>query len=116
MSQARSFEEITLTEAQREAFLERMRAVATAEDYRKIEDMSYRLARLQKSLGVPLPESTQWELMKPLSQQAQPILEHLIAQGANSPLVYQDDTTMRILDHGLSLRSGLSNSSQPGGF
>lgn len=58
----------------------------------------YRLARLQKSLGVPLPESTQWELMKPLSQQAQPILEHLIAQGANSPLVYQDDTTMRILD------------------
>ena len=58
----------------------------------------YRLARLQKSLGVPLPESTQWELMKPLSQQAQPILEHLITQGANSPLFYQDDTTMRILD------------------
>ena len=58
----------------------------------------YRLARLQKSLGLPLPESTQWELIKPLSQQAQPILEHLITQGANSPLFYQDDTTMRILD------------------
>jgi transposase len=58
----------------------------------------YRLARLQKSLGVPLPESTQWEVMKPLSQQAQPIFEHLIAQAANSPLIHQDDTTMRILD------------------
>lgn len=58
----------------------------------------YRLARLQKSLGVPLPESTQWEVMKPLFQQAQPIFEHLIAQAANSPLIHQDDTTMRILD------------------
>ena len=35
----------------------------------------YRLARLQKSLGVPLPESTQWEVMKPLFEQAQPIFE-----------------------------------------
>jgi transposase len=58
----------------------------------------YRLARLQKSLGVPLPESTQWELMKPLFQQAQPIFEQLISQAANSPLIHQDDTTMRILD------------------
>jgi len=58
----------------------------------------YRLARLQKSLGVPLPESTQWEEMKPLFQQAQPIFEQLIAQAANSPLIHQDDTTMRILD------------------
>jgi transposase len=58
----------------------------------------YRLARLQKSLGVPLPESTQWELMKPLYEQARPILEQLLAQAANSPLIHQDDTTMRILD------------------
>jgi transposase len=58
----------------------------------------YRLARLQKSLGVPLPESTQWEVMKPLFQQAQPIFEQMLAQAANSPLIHQDDTTMRILD------------------
>lgn len=58
----------------------------------------YRLARLQQSLGVPLPESTQWEVMKPLFQQAQPIWEALITQAANSPLIHQDDTTMRILD------------------
>jgi hypothetical protein len=58
----------------------------------------YRLARLQKSLGVPLPESTQWEVMKPLFQQAQPIFEQLVTLTANSPLIHQDDTTMRILD------------------
>jgi hypothetical protein len=58
----------------------------------------YRLARLQKSLGVPLPESTQWELMQPLFQQTQPVWEELIAQAANAPLIHHDDTTMRILD------------------
>jgi transposase len=58
----------------------------------------YRLARLQKSLGVPLPESTQWEVMKPLFEQAQPLFEQLLSEAANSPLIHQDDTTMRILD------------------
>ena len=58
----------------------------------------YRLARLQQSLGVPLPESTQWELLKPLAEQAQPIFGQLLALAANSPLIHQDDTTMRILD------------------
>jgi transposase len=58
----------------------------------------YRLARLQKSLGVPMPESTQWETMQPLAQQAQPIFEELIALAAQSPLIHHDDTKMRILD------------------
>jgi transposase len=58
----------------------------------------YRLAQLQKSLGVPMPESTQWETMKPLAQQAQPVLEELTALAAQSPVLHHDDTTMRILD------------------
>jgi transposase len=58
----------------------------------------YRLAKLQQSLGVPLPASSQWELMQPLAQQAQPILEELITQAAQSPLIHHDDTTRRILD------------------
>lgn len=58
----------------------------------------YRLARLQESLGVPCPESTQWEVMKPLCKQAQPILDELITQTANGPLFHNDDTRMRILD------------------
>jgi transposase len=58
----------------------------------------YRLARLQQSLGVPLPESTQWELLAPLGALAQPVLAELVAQAANAPLLHHDDTTMRILD------------------
>jgi len=58
----------------------------------------YRLARLQRSLGVPLPESTQWELLEPLSQQVLPVFEHLMRQAAQSPLFHNDDTSMRILD------------------
>ena len=33
----------------------------------------YRLAQLQQSLGVPLPSSTQWELVRPLAEQAAPV-------------------------------------------
>jgi transposase len=58
----------------------------------------YRLARLQQSLGVPLPESTQWELLVPLFQLALPIFEELLRQTAQSPLLHNDDTSMRILD------------------
>ena len=45
-----------------------------------------------------MPESTQWETMKPLAQQAQPIWEALLARAAQSPVLHHDDTTMRILD------------------
>jgi transposase len=58
----------------------------------------YRLARLQRSLGVPLPESTQWELLVPLFQLAQSVFEELLRQTAQSPLLHNDDTSMRILD------------------
>jgi transposase len=67
----------------------------------------YRLAKLQKILGVPMPASTQWEVMEPLAQQAQPVMEELITQAAQSPLVHHDDTTMRILDQRRSNRRPL---------
>ncbi len=58
----------------------------------------YRLERFQQSQSVPLPVSTQWELMAPLREQAQPIFDTLVVQAANAPLLHHDDTTMRILD------------------
>jgi transposase len=58
----------------------------------------YRLARLQQSLGVPLPESTQWELLEPLAKEAQPIFTALVVFAANASVIHHDDTTMRILD------------------
>ena len=56
----------------------------------------YRLARMQKSLGVPLPESTQWEAMLPVAQAAEPVFRELIRQAAQVSVLYVDDTTMRV--------------------
>jgi Transposase IS66 family len=58
----------------------------------------YRLKQLQQSVGVPLPASTQWELMVPLRAQAQPIFDALVVLVANAPGPHHDDTTLRILD------------------
>jgi transposase len=57
-----------------------------------------RLARLQHSLGVPLPESTQWELLVPFTRQAQPVFAALLALAADASVIHHDDTNMRILD------------------
>jgi transposase len=57
-----------------------------------------RLARLQHSLGVPLPESTQWELLVPFAGQAQPVFAALLALAAEATVLHHDDTNMRILD------------------
>ncbi len=57
-----------------------------------------RLKPPQQSLGVPLPASTQWDLMAPLRAQAQPIFDALVGLVANAPGLHHDDTTMRILD------------------
>lgn len=58
----------------------------------------YRLERFQLNLGVPLPASTQWELMVPLRVQAQPVFDVLVVLVANAPLLHHDDTNMRILE------------------
>ncbi len=58
----------------------------------------YRLARFQLDLGVPLSESTQWELVAPLAAVVQPVALVLVALAANATLIHNDDTTMRILE------------------
>ena len=57
----------------------------------------YRLEMLQKMVGVPLPHSTQWQLVESLANDIYPIyyeLERLAAQGQ---IISHDDTTVRIL-------------------
>lgn len=56
----------------------------------------YRLEQLQRSLGVPLPASTQWELVEELAQAVQPVFNHLIYVAAQAHTVYNDDTGMRV--------------------
>jgi transposase len=68
----------------------------------------YRLAQLQKSLGVPLAESVQWEQVEALSRVATPVWDHLIGCAAQQDIVHNDDTGMRVA----SLRQEL-NSREP---
>lgn len=56
-----------------------------------------RLEKLQESLGVPLPASTQWEIVEKTADKIHPIYSELIREAAQSDLLYNDDTTMKIL-------------------
>jgi len=58
----------------------------------------YRLEGLQKSLGIPLPASTQWDLVKEASNLLESVHEELIRQAAQGDLLHNDDTTMKILE------------------
>jgi transposase len=56
----------------------------------------YRTDKWQNHFGVPLPASTQWELIETASETPQLIYEALIGVAAQSQLLHNDDTHMRI--------------------
>jgi transposase len=56
-----------------------------------------RLAGLQANLGIPLPSSTQWDVIKETTALFQPAYRELIYQGAQGQLFFNDDTTMKVL-------------------
>lgn len=56
-----------------------------------------RIERLQEGLGVPLPASTQWDLVQDDVETVVPVHEEIIRQAAQVPLLHNDDTTMKIL-------------------
>ena len=58
----------------------------------------YRLEGLQKALGVPLPSSTQWDMLERLGNVAYPVYRALLKLGATGSQFHNDDTTVRILD------------------
>ncbi len=57
----------------------------------------HRLQGLQGNLGTPLPASTQWEIMARTAPALQPAYQELIHQAAQGEVLYNDDTTMKIL-------------------
>jgi hypothetical protein len=56
-----------------------------------------RLEQLQGSCGIPLPASTQWEIAEQMADQIYPVYPELIRQAAQGDVIYNDDTTMKIL-------------------
>jgi transposase len=65
----------------------------------------YRLEQLQKSLGIPLPASTQWQLVEQKASLVRPVYEALLEQAARGDLLHNDDTAMKILQY-LGKRAG----------
>jgi hypothetical protein len=56
-----------------------------------------RLEQLQGSCGIPLPASTQWEIVEQMADGFYPIYKELNRQAAQGDVIYNDDTTMKIL-------------------
>lgn len=57
----------------------------------------YRLENLQASLEIPLPASTQWEVIAAAARVIQPVMEELIRQAAQGEVLHNDDTPMPVL-------------------
>lgn len=58
----------------------------------------HRLEQLQKSLGIPLPASTQWEMVREAAENIEPAWEELVRQAAQGEVLHNDDTTAVILE------------------
>ena len=57
-----------------------------------------RLEGLQENLGIPLSASTQWDIASEVSVAFDPVHRQLIYQAAQGKVIYNDDTTMKILN------------------
>lgn len=57
----------------------------------------HRLQRLEHALGIPLPASTQWDVVREAAAAVAPAYDGLIHQAAQGEVVHNDDTGARIL-------------------
>jgi transposase len=57
----------------------------------------YRLEHLEQNLGIPLPASTQWEIVEEAAELIKPARDELIRQAAQGEVLHNDDTSMRVL-------------------
>jgi len=57
----------------------------------------YRLEKLEQALGIPLPASTQWEIVEDEAEVIQAARDELIRQAAQGEVLHNDDTGMRVL-------------------
>lgn len=56
-----------------------------------------RLERLEGTLGIPLPASTQWEIVEEVAEKLEPAGAELIRHAAQGQVLHNDDTPMKIL-------------------
>jgi transposase len=66
----------------------------------------HRLEGLQGALGIPLPASTQWDIVNAVAGTVEPVYEELIRQAAQGQVLHNDDTTVKILEFMSKTRLG----------
>jgi transposase len=57
----------------------------------------YRIERMQEAMGIPLPASTQWDLVDDAAPDLFPVLLELVRLAAQGEVLHNDDTPMVIL-------------------
>jgi transposase len=57
----------------------------------------YRLEDLENNLGIPLPASTQWEIVEEAAELIKPARDELIREAAQGEVLHNDDTSMKVL-------------------
>jgi transposase len=57
-----------------------------------------RLDGLQGNLEVPLPASTQWDIVRAVAANVAPAFDELVRQAAQGEVLHNDDTTVKILE------------------
>ncbi len=58
----------------------------------------HRIQRLEQALAIPLPATTQWDVVAQAAPRLVPAVEELARQAADGTVLYNDDTTLRILN------------------
>jgi hypothetical protein len=58
----------------------------------------HREEKFQEGMGIPLPASTQWEIVETKAERIEAAFHELIHQAANGEVVFNDDTTVKILE------------------
>jgi len=58
----------------------------------------HRLEGLQGAMGIPLPASTQWDIVNAVAGTVEPAFNELIRQAAQGQVLHNDDTTVKILE------------------
>jgi transposase len=58
----------------------------------------HRIEKLQRGMGIPLPATTQWDLVREGSELLAPAHEELVRQAAQGEVLHNDDTTMKVLE------------------
>lgn len=57
----------------------------------------HRLEKLQEGLRMPVPSSTQWEIIEAASTMVEPVHAALLREAAQGEVVHNDDTTAKVL-------------------